>query len=274
MSKHLHIDLETRSTVDLKKAGQNAYAEHATTDVWVCCYALDDEPVRAWFPGQDCPAVIVEHVAAGGDLYAHNSAFERLIWRHILTPRYGWPRPRLETFWCTAAMAAAMALPRALDDVARVLGLPVRKDKEGAALMMRMARPRQVKPDGALVWWDVPERIQRLAAYCAQDVEVERALTKRLRLLSPDEREVFLLDARINDRGVTLDMRLIEACAQVHDMIKRHGISRRVLVSWRPDDKTNRGRRTFPGLMTKLPRIRGTSRAGHAGAVFQISQIL
>ena len=58
---------------------------------------------------------------------------------------------------------------------------------------------------------DVPDKVRRLIAYCRQDVEVERALHQRLRPLSDAEREVFLLDARINERGVAVDRDLVDA---------------------------------------------------------------
>lgn len=210
MSEWASIDLESRSTVDLRKSGVYAYAEHETTDVWTACWALDDGPVETWFPGQPMPAALAAHIAGGGKIRAWNSQFERTLWREILTPRYGWPEPGIEQFWCTAAQAAAMSLPRALDNAADALGLPIRKDREGQTLMMRMARPRKIEPDGTITWWDDPARIQRLAEYCARDVEVERMIAGRLRQLPPDERAVFLLDQTINDRGVLLDLPLIE----------------------------------------------------------------
>ena len=104
-----------------------------------------------------------------------------------------------------------MALPRSLDEAARALGLPAQKDMPGHRLMLQMARPRLIEPDGSIVWWDVPDKVARLIAYCRQDVEVERALHRRLRPLSDAEREVFLLDARINERGVAVDLELVEA---------------------------------------------------------------
>ena len=81
----------------------------------------------------------------------------------------------------------------------------------GHRLMLQMARPRLVEPDGSMIWWDVPDKVGRLIAYCQQDVEVERALLQRLRPLSDAEREVFLLDARINERGVAVDRDLVGA---------------------------------------------------------------
>ena len=87
----LHIDFETRSTVELKKTGVYVYAEHPTTDLWCACFAFDDGEIQTWRPGDPVPWNIFEHVISGGEVYAHNAAFERVIWHHILVPRYGWP---------------------------------------------------------------------------------------------------------------------------------------------------------------------------------------
>lgn len=216
MGEWLSIDLETRSTVDLKRSGVYPYAEHPTTDVWCAAFALDDGPVQTWRADEPVPALIVEHVRTGGKIRAWNAQFERTLWRLVLTPRYGWPMPALEQFHCTAAQAAAMALPRALDEAARVLGLDVRKDKEGARLMMQMARPRPKRAeDGSPIWWDDAAKLSRLVSYCAQDVEVERAIAAKLRPLSDDERVIYVLDQRINDRGIRIDGDLVAAAQDV-----------------------------------------------------------
>ncbi len=216
-SRWLSIDLETRSTVDLRKTGAYVYFMHTDTGVWCASYAFDGEPVRRWYAGDPCPADIAEHVAAGGRIRGWNVTFERLCWQHLLGPRHGWPAPALEQFWDTAAQAAAQSLPRSLEDAARVVGLPVQKDKEGAALMLRMARPRRFEADGRPVWWDEPAKIERLALYCDRDVEVERELARRLRPLSDHERQVYLLDQRINDRGIRVDLELVNAAREVVD---------------------------------------------------------
>jgi DNA polymerase family A len=208
----LHLDVETRSTVDLKEVGPWVYVQHPSTDLWCACWAIGDGPNQTWRPGDPPPEPLVEHVVARRPLVAHNAmAFERLIYRFFLGPRHGWPEPGLEQWHCTCALAAAMALPRGLDEAARALGLAVQKDMAGRRLMLQMARPRRIEPDGSIVWWDQAEKIERLTEYCRQDVEVERALHRRLRPLSAAERDVFLLDARINERGVAVDLELVEA---------------------------------------------------------------
>lgn len=206
----LDVDCETRSTVDLRKTGMYVYAEHPTTDVWVMCWSLNGGPVQAWFPGQPCPETIVRHIKRGHPIFAHNAMFERCIWKHILTPRHGWPLPPLELFHCTAAMAAAMALPRDLERACLAMGLDVQKDMAGRRLMLQMAKPRSVAADGTITWWNVPEKLGRLTAYCKQDVRAQTALRKKVLHLSPEERKLWLLDCKINERGIRVDSEYVE----------------------------------------------------------------
>ena len=216
MADWLSLDFETRSVLDLRKTGVHKYAQHKHTDVWCLAWALDDGPINIWQPCEEVPADMLYHLVQGGNVRAWNAAFERTIWNSILVPRYGFPVLHDYQVYCTAAQAAAMALPRSLDQAAAALGTPVQKDKEGASLMLRMARPRRMEGDTP-VWWDVPDRVARLIEYCKTDVEVERMIAAKLRPLGATERQVYLLDQRINDRGVMLDKRLVNACLEVVD---------------------------------------------------------
>lgn len=214
----LHIDFESRSSVDIRRAGVYVYAEHPSTDIWCAAYALDDEPVGMWLPGEPCPTAVTAACAEGWTVIAHNANFERVMWGRILATRYGWPQPRLEQWRCTMAMAMAMALPGSLEGAAAALGLEHTKDMEGHGLMLRMASPRRPRkgenPDGVF-WFDDEPRKQRLYAYCRQDVEVERQLERRLLALRPSELRLWHLDQTINDRGVYVDTELCRAALQV-----------------------------------------------------------
>jgi DNA polymerase len=213
----IHLDLETRSTVDLKKAGLYVYAEDPTTDVWCAAWCIGDAPIQMWTPGQPFPSVLGDYLAAGALVYAHNAGFECALWEQVLTPRYGWPAIPFEQMRCTAAMAAAMALPRDLDGAAMAMGLDTRKDASGKRLMLSLAKPRRVE-NGVPVWWtpeDAPEKHARLHAYCAQDVEVERALTKKLRPLPASELALFQLDHKINTRGVRIDLPAVKHASAI-----------------------------------------------------------
>lgn len=214
------IDFESRSSVDLKRAGVYRYAQHESTDIWCMAYAFGDGPVQVWTPDQPFPADLADWVKAGKPLRAHNAQFERIVWREVLGKRRGLPTPTLEQWWCTAACVAAAALPRRLEEAAGVLDLPVKKDMDGYRLMMRMARPRKPRKgerQGTLLWWDEPEKVARLIEYCKTDVEVERLVAAAVRPLSEVERLVYLMDQRINDRGVMLDLPLVRAAKRLVD---------------------------------------------------------
>lgn len=203
--------------MDLNRAGVYRYAEDPTTDVLCMAYAFDDEEPELWVPGDQIPDRIARHVAGDGELRAWNAAFERIVWRTILGPGYGFPVPRLEQWVCTAAEAAAMALPRSLAATASVLRVPQQKDDDGHRLMLQLSRPRS-RNSGVITWWekeDHPEKFRRLYEYCRQDVRTERAIAQRLRRLSDAERQIYLADQRMNDRGVLLDMRLVRAARAI-----------------------------------------------------------
>lgn len=208
----LSLDWETRSRINLPATGAYVYAMHPSTEILIGAWAFDDmDAPEIWRKGEPVPQRIIDHVAAGGEIRAHNAAFERLMWKYVATPRYGWPEVKLEQFVCSAAEAAAMSLPRALGQLAKVLGVEAQKDQSGHRLMMQMCKPRKVNDDDSVIWWDDEERMQKLITYCKQDVVTERAVSKVLRKLTPREREVYLLTERMNDRGVQIDLDLVRA---------------------------------------------------------------
>lgn len=217
MSDVCHIDFETRSVVDLTAAGAYVYFDDPTTDLWCAAYAFGDEEPADWFPGEPCPPRIADHVVNGGLIFAFNAAFERLAWRQILGPRYGWPVPNLRQYRCVMALAYAHALPGKLEHVAPALGLKEEKDMVGSRIMRKMMRPRSPRknePPG-LYWHDKPGDLEKLSAYCRQDTRTERAVHARLLPLSDIEQETWFLDQQINDRGVYIDEKLCLAAQKI-----------------------------------------------------------
>jgi DNA polymerase len=185
------LDFETRSECDLKAAGVYNYARHPTTEVICMSYAVGDGPVQTWRPGQLLPVMT-------GQIRAHNAAFERLIFWHVLKM----PIP-LEQFYCTAAQARANCAPGSLEDVGRFAGTNMRKDHRGAALVRACCIP-PYKDDL------IPELIE----YCEQDVRTMRAVSQAMRELTPEELEDYHVNERINDRGVLVDVPLCQAAVK------------------------------------------------------------
>jgi DNA polymerase len=204
------IDFETRSAVDLRKTGVYKYAADPSTDIWCMAYKAPwSDDVLVWQPGDERDTYLEDWVMAGGLLSAWNANFERTIWNEIMVSRYQWPATRIKQWRCTMAQASAMGLPRALGQAAAVLGVEEQKDKTGAALMLRMARPRKVNADGSYTWWNTKDKVEALVAYCRQDVRTELSVAEVLNEMPDSERRLYQLDQRINDRGVALDVDLV-----------------------------------------------------------------
>ena len=139
----LHIDFETRSATDLKKVGLDNYARDPSTDVWCMGFAFDDEPVdlltmpELYNRRMALTHPVARHIAEGGEVVAHNAAFELAIWNNKLR-RFGWPELKIEQTRCTMAMTYAMALPGSLEKAAAAVGIKEQKNMAGHRLMMQM----------------------------------------------------------------------------------------------------------------------------------------
>ena len=208
----IHIDFETYSEAPIKQVGAWRYAADPTTEV--LCMAF-------YVPGQmDAPGLLTDPDAIremlagimrlGQRLHAWNSFFEMSIAYHVL----GIQEALNPALWeDTAALAAALALPRKLGECGAAIGLPAdkQKDKRGAYLIQRLCQPYRGKRvrDEAL--------LQELYDYCKQDVVAEHEIGKRLRPLSAAERAVWECDQRINIRGLHIDRDRVEDAIAIYE---------------------------------------------------------
>jgi DNA polymerase bacteriophage-type len=218
-------DFETRSALDLGECGVWVYARHATTDAWVYRYAVDDGAVQTWTPGMSVPGPITE-AAANPDwlIAAFNSGFERTIRSQIMTPRYGWPLIPLAQHRCLQASSLSLALPASLEKVAAALGLQHQKDTAGGTLMRKYAAPRKPRPGEdvtGVYWHDDPQELERLSEYCGADVLTERELHSRIGFITADEQRIWELSETINDRGILLDVPLVDAAIKIAEAAQR-----------------------------------------------------
>jgi len=194
----LWLDFETRSRCDLPKHGVYNYAQDASTEVLCMSYAFDDDDVVTWLPSEPFPETVRNHT---GHIYAHNAAFERLIFWYVLGINF-----ELEQFVCTAAQARANCAPGSLEDVGRFAGASMKKDHRGAQLIRLLSIPQA---DGT--FREDPALMAEMVAYCEQDVRAMRSISKALRPLSADELADYHVNERINDRGVLVDVPLCNA---------------------------------------------------------------
>src|SRR5262249_20033545 len=215
----LHRDYETRSQAILKIVGAQRYAADSSSEVLCCCYAVDDDPVKLWRPGDPVPSEFV--VAAQNPNWivaAFNDAFEAAIEKQIMSARYNWPAIPIERHRCTQAICLALGLPARLSAAADALELSHRKDAAGERLMHQTSKPRRPHKDenpNGIYWFEDQERLDRLFAYCAQDVRVERELYNRLPPLSPTEQATWQLSHQINVRGFCVDRAFAAAARKV-----------------------------------------------------------
>jgi DNA polymerase len=139
------------------------------------------------------------------------------LWYGVLGPRHGWPLPRPEQFDCTMARSMYWGWPGSLELAGEAMGLPIQKDKEGHALMLRMARPRSYDDDGKPTWWHLEDetKLKREVLYCKDDVRVEKLANQKLPPLPATERKLWLLDQKMNRAGLPVDMALVEVMQRV-----------------------------------------------------------
>ncbi len=202
----LFADFETRSRCDLLSRGGYNYSLDASTSILCFSYALNDDEVQTWVPGQPFPESVSEHIRQNGQLRFHNAGFDRQIFWNVLCQDFDVPKPKLEQFYCTAAQARANCLPGSLEDVGRAISSQMRKDHRGSQLIRLLSIPRA---DGTFN--NDPALMAEMIRYCEQDVRAMRAVSKAMRDLSDDELADYHVNERINDRGVLLDKPLAEA---------------------------------------------------------------
>jgi DNA polymerase len=208
----IYWDTETYSQRSLKECGSHIYAADPSTGIHFFCYAIDDGPVETWRPGDPVPVPFAN--PSRYFFVSDNWTFERGIHAEILVKRFGFPPIPLKNQDCAQRRALAFAYPPELGLRCEALGLPYRKDPEARKAMLRLSRPQTAKKRKKAEDPAARERdLALLHKRCMSDVAATRASYRspRLRPPSREERELLLLDAVINDRGIRANVRFLEA---------------------------------------------------------------
>ena len=214
------IDFETRSRRNIKRSGSYEYAKDVSTMVLCLVYKLDDAAEVLWVPGRPSPDELFEAIRKGAEVHAHNAFFERCIWWFVMCLQWGWPPVDTEQWHCTAAQASALSLPRSLDKCGEVLLLAVQKQKTGSALINALCVPRKPTKNDPSEWNNDPVKMQALFDYCVDDVGAERCLAESVPRLIERERQTWLLDQKINMRGIPVDMESVHAALKIANQVR------------------------------------------------------
>lgn len=230
----VNIDVETKSTVDLRKTSATIYARHPDTDIICVRYCDEDTPdvVHEWLCYQEpMPFLLRVWLSDEGiRLVAHNAGFEHaILTAPHLVAKYDIPEITLDRWDDTAARAARQAIPRSLEGAGQALGLGVQKDMEGSRIMLQLCKPRGWTVDDdsndVPIWWtpeESPEKFEKLSDYCATDVKVGAALSRTTRPLTDSEREINLMTSEINAEGVPIDWEFAEVAVRVAKLYKKY----------------------------------------------------
>ena len=223
MERVLSADIETFSDVDLIKCGVYAYADSPAFEILLFAYSFDggETQIIDLAQGERLPAEVEEAIF---DVSVTKTAYNANFERTCLSKYFGRYIPP-ESWHCSAVQAAMLALPRSLEDVGRVLGLDEQKMKEGKELIRYFCVPcKPTKANGGRTRnlpCHAPEKWELFKTYCKRDVDVEKSIRRKLHNfpIPESEMELYRLDQRINDRGVLVDMGLVEqaiACERLH----------------------------------------------------------
>ena len=223
MGRILEADIESFSDVDLVKCGVYAYADSPAFEILLFAYSFDggETQIIDLAQGEKFPAEVEEAIF---DVSVTKTAYNANFERTCLSKYFGRYIPP-ESWHCSAVQAAMLALPRSLEDVGRVLGLDEQKMKEGKELIRYFCVPcKPTKANGGRTRnlpCHAPEKWELFKTYCKRDVDVEKSIRRKLHNfpIPESEMELYRLDQRINDRGVLVDMGLVEqaiACERLH----------------------------------------------------------
>lgn len=232
MMNEMSIDLETYSDIDISKCRAYKYAESENFEILLFGVSIDGSPVKVYdlacgdtIPNEILAALSDENVTK----WAFNAAFERIClsnWLKKHRPEYftGYSIPEdpaghyldPASWKCSMIWSAYMGLPLSLEGVGAVLKLQDQKLKEGKDLIRYFCSPcKPTKANGGrtrnLPEHD-PEKWVLFKKYNQRDVEVEMSIQKRLAKFPVPEQvwDEYHLDQEINDRGIMLDMTVVQ----------------------------------------------------------------
>lgn len=218
--KHLSIDIETRSSVDIAKAGAYKYAQSPDFQILLFAYQFGEDPVEIidFTEGETLPKELVSALKNPKVIkHAYNAAFE---WYCL--NRAGF-ETQIDQWRCTMVHGLYCGYTAGLDATGKAIGLLQDKQKlaTGKALIRYFCVPcKPTRSNGNRTWnqpWHDPEKWKLFKEYCRQDVVTEHAILARLKQFPMPEKEQkqWQMDILMNAYGVRVDTELIEGALYI-----------------------------------------------------------
>ena len=226
--KTLSIDLETYSSADIGKSGVYRYAEASDFEVLLFGYSIDGASPQLvdLASGEQIPeAVLGALTDPAVTKWAFNASFERVcLSRYLGLPSGTYLEP--QQWRCSMIWSAYLGLPLSLAGVGAVLKLEKQKLETGRDLIRYFCQPcAPTKANGGRTRnkpSDAPDKWAMFKSYNLRDVETEMAIQEKLARFPVPEFvwDEYHLDQEINDRGIRLDMDVVENAIQIDALSK------------------------------------------------------
>lgn len=208
--KTLNIDIETRSDIDIKY-GVYKYVDSPKFKILLFAYSIDHGPVEIidLENGESFPGILWKALEDQTVKIAFNASFERTC----LAKHFNQDMPP-EQWRDTMVHGMELGLPASLEQMAKFLKLDQQKDTEGKRLIRKFCVP---KKDGTFNKCEGDDW-ELFKEYCRQDVRTEMDIADTLSKypIAESEWDMWALDQRINDRGVGVDLDLVNAAIRLN----------------------------------------------------------
>lgn len=222
--KHLSIDIETYSSVDIKKSGMYKYALSDDFQILLFAYSIDFGEVKIidLAKGEILPEVIIQALDDKNIIkHAYNAPFE---WWCLNQAGY---KTSIEQWRDTMFHGLYCGYTAGLGATGTAIGLPQdkKKDTTGKALIKLFCVPcKPTKKNGGRLRnlpHHEPEKWELFKNYCIQDVVTETEIYKRLSNfpVPQEEQELWVLDQKINAYGVKIDTELVKGALSINDIV-------------------------------------------------------
>ena len=219
----LHLDIETYSTVDLKKNTVYRYVEDEHWTILICSWCIGQGKIHTAYGHEEIsgiPGLFDPNVKK----IAHNSDFERINFSALKGLPVGtYIDP--EEYIDTAVLASLWGYPRSLKGFCKVVGGEA-KDEAGGRLINMFSVPN--RKGGRTLPEERPADWDAYVEYNRQDVISMRDNIYRLGkgFPSAEEYEAWITATRINDRGIKIDTALAGAAHRQYEANKKRDLAR------------------------------------------------